>query len=148
MSRATPKMREFVEHLIADETQGDSSTARIPAAFVVCEKLRPHMATLMGNAGFRSLVSRALALSSAQFPWLRAVHIKADGALDGLDELATQAEPGAVAEGGVVLLTQLLGLLESFIGENLTVRLVREVSPKLSFNDHDSGIGGKNEKAK
>jgi hypothetical protein len=36
----------------------------------------------------------------------------------------------------------------AFIGEKLTVRLLREVWPKLSLNDLDSGNGGKNEKTK
>ena len=38
------------------------------AVFLVCEKLRPHLAMLMGNAGFRALLSRALALAKAEVP--------------------------------------------------------------------------------
>jgi hypothetical protein len=41
----------------------------------------------------------------------------------------------------------LLGLLVAFIGEDLTLRLVREVWPKLSLNNLDFGKGYKNEKA-
>jgi len=44
-------------------------------------------------------------------------------------------------EGRVVLLAQLLGLLVAFIGEDLTLRLVREVWPKLSINDVNFGKG-------
>jgi predicted transglutaminase-like cysteine proteinase len=44
-----------------------------------------------------------------------------------------------------LLLAQLLGLLVAFIGEDLTLRLVREVWPKLSLNDLDLGTGDKNE---
>jgi hypothetical protein len=51
-------------------------------------------------------------------------------------------------EGGVVLLAQLLGLLVAFIGENLTLRLVREVWPKVPLDDLDFGKGEKNEKTK
>jgi hypothetical protein len=53
-----------------------------------------------------------------------------------------------IFEGRVVLLAQLLGLLVAFIGEDLTLRLVREVWPKLSLNNLDFGKGYKNEKAK
>ena len=142
-------MRDFAERLIAYETRGNkSSETKTPAACLVGEKLRPHLATLMGNVGFRALLSRALALANAEVPWLRAVHVKADGSLEGLDELEAQVDPDEIFEGCVVLLAQLLGLLVAFIGENLTLRLVREVWPKLSLNDVDLGTGDKNEKAK
>ena len=142
-------MRDFAERLIAYETRGNkSSETKTPAACLVGEKLRPHLATLMGNVGFRALLSRALALANAEVPWLRAVHVKADGSFEGLDELGAQVDPDEIFEGCVVLLAQLLGLLVAFIGENLTLRLVREVWPKLSLNDVDLGTGDKNEKAK
>jgi hypothetical protein len=138
MSRITPTMRDFAERLIALETRGNSpSETRTPAAFHVCEKLRPHLATLMGNGGFRALLARALALANTEVSWLRAVHVKADGALEELEELHAQVAPAEFFEGKVVLLAQLLGLLVAFIGENLTLRLVREIWPKVSINDLD-----------
>lgn len=140
MNRATPKMRDFAERLIAYETrENKSSETKTPAAFHVFEKLPPHLATLMGNTGFRALLSRALALATAELPWLRAVHVKSDGSLEGLDELEAQVDSEEISEGRVVLLAQLLGLLVAFIGENLTLWLVREVWPKLSLNDLDLG---------
>ena len=93
----------------------------------------------MGNVGFRALLSRALALANADVPWLRAVHVKADGSLEGLDELGAQVDPDEIFQGCVVLLAQLLGLLVAFIGEDLTLRLVRDVWPKLSLNNLDFG---------
>ena len=42
-----------------------------------------------------------------------------------------------------VLRAQLLGLLVAFIGQGLTVRLVREIWPQLSIEDLDSINGGK-----
>jgi hypothetical protein len=149
MSRASPQTRNFAKRLIADEASGNkSSETKTPAAFHVVEKLRPHLVTLMGNGGFRALLSRALALASAEVPWLRAVHVKADGSLEGLEDLHAQLDPDEFFEGRVVLLAQLLGLLVAFIGENLTLVVVRDVWPKIPLNDLDFGNGGKNEKAK
>lgn len=149
MSRASPKLRAFAERLIAYETMGNkSSKSKIPAAFHVCEKLRPHLATLMGNGGFRALLLRALALAGPEVPWLCAVHVKANGALEGWDESDPPIRPAALFDGSVVLLAQLLGLLVVFIGEKLTLRLVNEAWPKLSLNDLDLGAGDTNEKAK
>ena len=140
-------MRKFANRLIAHETRGNkSSEAKPPAVFHVCEKLRPHLAIFMGNAGFCALFARSLTLAGAEVPWLRAVHLNVDGSVEGWDELEAQVDPKEMPEGEVVLLAQLLGLLVAFIGEDLTVRLVREVWPKLSLNDLDFNQGDKNEK--
>ena len=128
-------MRNLAERLIACEAKGHkSSDAKGTMPFLTCEKLRPHLTVLMGNGGFRGLLSRALVLANTEVPWLRAVHVKADGSLEGLEELQAQTGPDGSFEGGVVLLAQLLGLLVAFIGEDLTLRLMTEVWPKLSVD--------------
>ncbi len=128
--------------LIAHETGGSkASQSQTPAAFRVCEKLRPHLATLMGNTGIRTLLARSLALASAEVPWLRAVQVKVDGCLEMKDELQARVDPEQMAEGNVILVAQLLGLLVAFIGENLTLGLVREVWPKLPPKHLDLGKG-------
>ena len=100
MSRATPQMRAFAEVLIAHESsENPTSATKRPADFPVFEKLRSPLAMLMGNGGFRALLSRALALARAEVPWLRAVHVNADGALEGLKELHARLDPDEYFEG-------------------------------------------------
>ena len=135
-------MRDFAERLIAYETKGNKSS-ETAAIFLVGEKLRLHLTALMGNVGFRALLSRALALANAEVLWLRAVHVKADGTFEGLDELGAQVGPEKIAEGSVVLLAQLLGLLVAFIGGSLTLQLVREMWPKIPLDDLEFGNGDK-----
>jgi len=145
MNQSTPQMLDFAERLIACETKGNkSSGTKTPAAFPVCEKLRPHLATLMGNTGFRALLSHALALAEANVPSLRAMQIKADGSLAALDKPEVQADPEERAKGSVVLVAQLLDLLVAFIGQTLMLRIVCDAWPKLSLNDLDFGKGDKN----
>jgi len=110
-------------------------------ALLVDEKLGPYLTTLMGTAGFRALLSRALVLASEEVRWLSAVHVRADGSLEGLEELETQVDPELLAEGRVILVAQLLGLLVAFIGENLTLRLVREAWLKVPVNDLNFDTG-------
>lgn len=142
-------MRNFAEQLIAYETRGNKSfAAKHSAAYSVCEKLRPHLAILMGNTGVRSLLSRALAVTREEVDSLRAVQVKADGSLEVLDELEVEADPEELAKGSVVLVAQLLALLVAFIGENLTLQLVREVWPRLGLNDLGFGKRDEYEKAK
>jgi hypothetical protein len=97
-------------------------------AFVVIEKLSPHLGALMGAAGFRALLSRALVLATAEVAWLRELHVKADGSFEGLNELEAQANPEELSNGGIVLLARLLGLLVTFIGEDLTLLLLSNVN--------------------
>jgi hypothetical protein len=139
-------MRDFAERLIAYETKGNkSSKTKTAAIFLVGEKLRLHLTALMGKVGFRALLSRALVLANAEAPSLHAVHVKADGSFGGLDELGGQVGPEKIAEGSVVLLAQLLGLLVAFIGGSLTLRLVHEIWPKIPLNELDFGSGDKND---
>lgn len=138
MSRATPLTRDIAERLIAFETGGaQASQIQTPPAFVVCDKLRPHLAMLMGKGGFSALFSRARALAEVEVPALRGLRVRADGSLVGCEETDTAAEDPDVAEGGVMLLAQLLGLLEAFIGRNLTLRMLRDVWPELTLSDPD-----------
>jgi hypothetical protein len=147
MSQATPQMRRFAQRLIAYEARlaNRSSEAAGQAIFHVIDKLRPQLVNLMGNAGFRALLSRALALANEEVRWLRAMHVKADGALEGLNELHTQVDPVEYIEGKVVLLAQLLGLLVALIGPGLTSSLVGEIWPKIPLRDLDFVTGETNE---
>jgi hypothetical protein len=140
-------MRNFAKRLIVYERGANRiSEARTPPAFQVCEKLRAHLATLMGAGGFRELLSCALPRAHEEVPWLGAVQVKADGSLEGVEELDAKHNPDELFEGGVVLVAQLLSLLVAFIGETLTMRFVREVWPDVPLDCSDFAKGIKNEK--
>lgn len=127
-------MRVLAARLIAYEADGNPlSTPNPPAVFHVCERLRPHLAALMGKGGFHAVLSRALAVTGAEVRWLRVVKVNADGVLAGWDQPEEGAEESK--EAGAFLVAQLLGLLIAFIGDNLALRLVREVWPKVSLED-------------
>lgn len=140
MYRPRPALRELARWLLAFEAAaGKPPGQKSPGAFSVCGKLRRHLSVLAGVAGFRSLLSRALALAKAEVPWLDAVRIREDGFLDwpGADE--SQQDTEDTAKGEAALVAQLLGLLVSFIGEALTLLLVREVWPDAPFGGTDEG---------
>ena len=141
MSRASPQTQELARCLIAYEATNNKTAAeaapaagaKVPGGFRVCERLRPHLATYLGRVGFRALLSRALVLAAAEAPWLRLVEVKADGALQGFDKLAAQVDPEEIVGGGVALVVQVLSLLTAFIGETLTLQVVREVWSEMSL---------------
>ena len=141
-------MRSFAKRLIDFEALSNTSpAAQTAAAFPVTDKLRPLLATLMGDGGVRALLSRALVLATTEVSWLRAVQVNADGGLEGFELLDSQIDPSEFVEGRVVLLAQLLGLLVALIGPKLTSRLSGEIWPQISLNEQDSGEEVKSEKA-
>jgi hypothetical protein len=132
MPSATPALRNLARRLLALEaSSGKPREAEGSAAFAVCEKLRLALSTLAGVAGFRSLLSRALALASDEIRWLKSVHVRADGSLEGFD--AAGLSDAELAEGEVVLVTQLIGLLVTFIGATLALHLLQEAWPEASL---------------
>ena len=139
-----PESRHLAaRHLTYEDVAGESSVPAESAAFRVCAKLRRPLITLAGVAGFRSLLSRALTLARADAPSLSAVQVAADGSVKGLDELASQTDKEQARDGGAILIAQLIGLLLTFIGEGLTLRLVQDVWPEAAFDGPVSEKRGK-----
>ena len=129
---ATPKLKQLARRLLAYELEsGKPADAKDSAAFHVCEKLRVSLGKLMGQGGFCSLLSRALMLAGAEVVWLHSLELKGDGTLEGLDELEAKFGSRAVAEGEVVLVAELLGLLVTFVGPDLTLWLLHDGWPEL-----------------
>ena len=140
-------MRSLAHRLTTLEANGKAVVwAKGPVSFPVPEKLRLTLSQLIGTGGYQGLLARALALATEEVPWLRGVTINVGGVLEGKEELQAKISPEKFLEGRVVLVAQLLGLLESFIGETLTVRLVREAWPALPLNVLNLTEGEKNEK--
>jgi hypothetical protein len=143
MSTAPPETRDFARRLIAREAARDKPPVMGGSAAVrVCEKLRLPLARLAGTEGFRSLLSRAVALARAEVPSLDAVVVRADGSLEGLDGAGDGRDAGAGGEAGVVVVARLLGLLVTFIGEPLTLGLVRDAWPEAPATGADVSSGG------
>jgi hypothetical protein len=130
-----PQTRDLALRLLAyEDVAGKASKPTEFAALRVCDRLRQPVIALAGVSGFRSLLSRALTLARAEAPSLRAVQVAADGSLRGLDELNWEINTEQVREAGIILITQLLGLLVRVIGEAVTLKLVTvETVPDFKF---------------
>jgi hypothetical protein len=148
---ATPQMRALAARLVAHEAAvGSPADVHTPAAYRVFEKLGQPLTTLAGAAGFRSLLSRALMIAQREAPHLSEVRVNAEGSLEDPghvpsqenrngDPKTTQDAGGQRADGGLVLAAELLGLLYIFIGEAITLRLVRDIWPNASVLTTESG---------
>ena len=72
-------------------------------------------------------------LARSEAPSLSAVQVAADGSLHGLGESEHQMDidkdrvrESPAGDGGVILIARLLGLLLIFLGETLTLSLLRD----------------------
>ena len=134
----SPTALAIVRQLFAQEAR-----ARKPSgtsnnrAVQISEKLRRPLTTLAGASGFRALLSRALTLAKAQDPNLGSVQVRPDGALFGFGDF-----PDDQGHAGEVLIAQLIGLLETFIGPDLAWRLVADIWPELPASEAENETEG------
>jgi hypothetical protein len=154
MHMTTPqKTRDLAHRLLTYEAvAGEISEPAETVALRVYEKLRLGLGEFAGVAGFQSLAARALALARTEVPSLRAVRVSADGALQGLGQGLheserqinndkDQAAKHPIGEGGTILISRLLGLLLIFLGETLTLSLIRVTWPGAALDDSNSENG-------
>ena len=126
MDTPSASMRDLARRLLAANQVASGS--QVDEAVVLIEKLRITLTKLAGPEGFISLLRRALALARAEVPSLRNVKIGADGRLEGFEEIVADKGTGGTGDEAAVAITaHLLGLLVTFIGEPLTLRLERAV---------------------
>jgi hypothetical protein len=81
------------------------------------------------------------------------VQVTVDGALKGLGDVDPQtnmnkdqagnqqAGEDPPGEAGAILIARILGLLLTFLGEALTLSLLRNAWPDATFDDRNSGNG-------
>lgn len=137
MTKARPELRAAAERLLDFEAgAGKRAGALQPAAARVTARFGLVLTTLLGVGGYRALLARALTLARAEAPDLSAVQVGPAGALEGLS--AAEAPGGTrFADGEVVLVAHLLGLLLTFVGEALMLRVVQDAWPKVRLDDLD-----------
>lgn len=131
---------------ILDEEMGDGreSEAVFDAAEQVCRKLSGRLERLVTVVGYRALLGRALHLSGNEFPFLRGVRpgTTDDVCLDGLREKTEGVDPAMLRAALTTVLGNVIGLLTTFIGEDLTARLMRDVWPHGPFDGIDPEHSG------
>jgi len=126
MTQATPRLKLLAGHLLRTESMGlRPARAGGSAAGRVCARLQVVLTPLIGAAGFEALLVRALMLAKTDTPEWQDV-VVAEGVLQRVP-VPSRAPFG---RGDVVLVAQVVGLMITFVGEQLTIQLVHGVWPK------------------
>ena len=109
------------------------------AAERVCRKLSGRLSRSISPAGSQAILSRALHLARADSPFLEGVRAgrPPEACLAELGEHVQGIDIIDVRKGLLGVLATVLDLLGRFIGEDLMLRLVREVWPDLPASDSD-----------
>jgi hypothetical protein len=151
-----PGMRDLAHRLLSYEAGAGKSSEPMESPILrAYEKLRQSLVSFAGVAGFQSLASRALVLAQTEAPSLCAVQVTVDGALQGLGDFEPQtnmdkdqagnqqAGEDPHGDAGAILIARILGLLLIFLGEALTLNLLRNAWPDATFDDRNSVHGRK-----
>ncbi len=142
MVHTTSELKTAAERLLGLEiAAGRRAATKLSGAEGVSDRLRHVLSTLLGAAGFRALLARAVTLAKAEAPELKAVSVTADGSLDGLSAIGADEHERGFTDGEVILVAQILGLLVTFIGEALMLRLVTTAWPAVKLDDLDFDKG-------
>ena len=139
----TAAPRELAHWLLTSELSDVSEPgALFDAAERVCAKLSRRLARLITADGYSAILARALHLAMAEFPFLDGVRPSSSTnvCLEGLRELAHTTDATRIREAVVAVLAGTIALLDTFIGEELALRLVRDIWPGAPFGGSASGV--------
>jgi hypothetical protein len=135
MAQPSSNLVELARRIVEQEAGGSNDAAAWAAAVDrACRLLRDHLVDLLGSGGVSALLGRALHLARREQPLLAPVAIseQADGCFSGLAEsLAGSTEEEAAAASASVL-THMLGLLVTLLGEDLGMKPIRKLWPRAT----------------
>lgn len=119
---------EIAGRIVAAATQGAATPFEVASAM---ERVLPPLyrttSDLLGQEGFWALLARARFLAGQQHPLLATLEIRVESSLtvEHVEAAVRREGADAVSAAVTTLVAQLLTLLVSFIGDDLTVRLIQ-----------------------
>lgn len=133
MPSVLPPSRDLARWLLSRELREHKGPEDLGAAAeAVCKKLDESLSRSIGRAGFRALFARALASARDDHPFLIGVKSGDSGPwLPELDASLAQNDADTVTEGVVGVFTEIIELLNRFVGGLLALRLLQAAWPDL-----------------
>ncbi len=145
MDQDTQTQNALALRLFSGERAGGSSADELQSAVQrTFEKLNVHLARRLGSGGYHALLKRAVMLAARDFPWLSSVQVTEDGVLEGFGLVSHVQTISEMAEGCVAILASLIGLLDTFIGRKLCLRVLHTVWPDAVPMTTDGSQGENN----
>jgi Asp/Glu/hydantoin racemase len=124
---AVSSVRRLVSHESSNDQEG-----LIAASTRVTNKLGQRLSKIIGLEGYRTLLTRAVKLTALQHPTFATVSVAVDGALFVPATTTVSDE-----EAYIALVEHTFELLTTFIGDDLTLRMVFAVWPDFPLYAED-----------
>jgi hypothetical protein len=131
-ARNSVAARQLALNVIAHHTGANAGAEAIAAAALCAyDHLARVSAQLIGDAGVDALTGRALHLAHQEYPWL--VYTREpeqpEAPFSQIIVCLKRQDPAVASEAAAAVLGTIAGLLVTFIGEPLTVQLLRRAWP-------------------
>ncbi len=142
MSTPGSSARVLSRRIVERELAGRAGPAEIAAGIEgVFRQLYQIMATVIGPLGFQAVLTRAVHLTRRDYPGLGACEIACGDTfvMRGISEMIEREGADQAGAAAVALLDHIIALLCSFIGEDLTLRLLRRGWAGLPGGGEGSG---------
>ena len=120
-------MRRIARQVLATAAKGEGDPLdAVGTTLRAYANVRGRLSQFLGPTGFDALMSRSLAISAAKQPEFSGLRLDSNGTVTGLREYAEGRPVNEVLENLEDLIAQLIFLVSTFIGEELTERLTAE----------------------
>ena len=132
----SPALRQLALRALAQRKGSTADAGALAAAAQrAYEDLTRVSAPLIGDVGVNALTGRTLYLAQRQYPWLVQTREPEewDGPFEQIVFCLERQDPAVATEAAGAVLATLAGLLVTFIGEPLTVQLLRKAWPDAFF---------------
>ena len=144
VSQPTPAVRRLGQRLLERELSSAADPlnpdAAVQAAQRVTQGLGQPLSRVIGIEGYWALLRRAVHVAKVEWPLLQELQVSA-GPTGGLDAVVGDADAARAREALIAVLSHLMWLLVTFIGEDLTRRTLGEAWPDVQFDDEGSAEG-------
>lgn len=133
MPSVLPPSRDIARWLLSQELQHNGPEDLAAAAEAVCMKLDESLSRSIGRDGYRALYVRALATAREDHTCLIGITCgESSSWMRGLDGSLAEHGNEAVTEGVIGVLSEIIELLNRFVGGLLALRLLQVAWPDLS----------------
>ena len=128
MTRPGASQLAKAKRMLALEGASGDAAANTAAVGRVYDKLHVHLDPLLGAAGVHALLVRSAKLTQGPFSFLET---ETPDLSTALRERLLAQDPAVVTESAAALFATFLGLITTFIGDRLTIQVLRRAWPTL-----------------
>ena len=120
-----PTAQEMAERIFAEMAGDIGSSGGLAALTSVYERLGRMMSVVVGDAGYRAILSRSLRKAAAAHPCLAGVVLsESDAPFEPVLTRLQTEDPTAIRAAAIAILTNFIVLLGTLIGAELTLTLI------------------------